>query len=74
MVPDSVLALTATAGENVIDDVTKTLNIPRACCEPFEDVGLDESDNLCKGDVTRGVRVLSTKRGNIDTGVLILDR
>jgi len=73
MKPESVLALTATAGENVIDDVCHTLDIPRNRCSAFSDTSLKEKDNENIGDPARGVRVLSTKRANIDTAVLVVD-
>ena len=48
--PESVLALTATAGPQVIDDVCRTLGIPEGRAPDFEDVSLSESDNAVSRD------------------------
>lgn len=71
--PESVLALTATAGPQVIDDVCRTLGIPEGRAPDFEDVSLSESDNARRGAEGDGVRILSAERSNIDPAVLVLD-
>ncbi|GMH66345.1 hypothetical protein TL16_g04408, partial [Triparma laevis f. inornata] len=57
--PESVLALTATAGQEVINDVCRTLGIPEKKTPDFEDLSLKEKDNKFFGEPTMGVRVLS---------------
>ncbi|GMH82374.1 hypothetical protein TrST_g12566 [Triparma strigata] len=71
--PESVLALTATAGTEVINDVCRTLGIPEGRTPNFEDVSLKEKDNKFMGDQSMGVRVLSAERDNIDPAVLVVD-
>ena len=71
--PESVLALTATAGPQVIDDICRTLGIPEGRAPDFTDVSLSESDNARRGSEGDGVRVLSAERNNIDPAVLVLD-
>ena len=71
--PESVLALTATAGPQVIDDICSTLGIPPGRAPDFADSSLSESDNTRRGEVGDGVRVLSAERHNIDPAVLVLE-
>ncbi|GMH53067.1 hypothetical protein TrLO_g6622 [Triparma laevis f. longispina] len=71
--PESVLALTATAGQEVINDVCRTLGIPEKKTPDFEDLSLKEKDNKFFGEPTMGVRVLSAERNNIDPAVLVVD-
>ena len=71
--PNAVLALTATAGKEVIDDVCGTLGIPRGRVGEFEDCSLGEVDNPERGVPGKGVRVLSAERGNIDAAVMVVD-
>lgn len=55
--PSSILALTATAGPRVIDDICNTLVIPRSTGDPE----------------STGVQVLNPNRSNIDVAVYFLD-
>jgi superfamily II DNA helicase RecQ len=63
--PQSVLAITATAGPRVIDDICRSLRIAKSNdeCSALP----DESINTC------GVRVSKTNRDNIDVKCLFLD-
>jgi ATP-dependent DNA helicase Q4 len=63
--PQSVLAITATAGPRVIDDICRTLRIENA--DDSSSRSLDEPRTSC------GVRVSSTNRDNIDVKCLFLD-
>lgn len=60
--PQSVLALTATAGPLVIKDICHTLNIPNTM--PARD-----SNDL----IDKGVMVLDCNRDNIDVATMVLD-
>ncbi|GMH69678.1 hypothetical protein TrRE_jg209, partial [Triparma retinervis] len=71
--PGAVLALTATAGDEVIDDVCETLGIPKGRVGEFEDASLEEKDNPDRGDQGKGVRILSAERGNIDVAAVVVD-
>ena len=71
--PAAVLALTATAGEEVIDDVCDTLGIHKGRVGEFTDNTLQELDNPDRGDAGKGVRVLSAERGNIDVAAVVVD-
>jgi superfamily II DNA helicase RecQ len=62
--PRSVLAITATAGPRVVDDICRTLNIPRLSTPPAETINLEK---------TNGVRVSKTNRDNIDVKCLFLE-
>ena len=59
--PESVLALTATAGTEVINDVCRTLGIPEGRTPNFEDVSLKEKDNKFMGDQSMGVRYVRSE-------------
>jgi hypothetical protein len=66
--PRSVLAITATAGPKVIDDICRTLKIEQITekCKVSEEV-------LHCTNTTCGVRVSKTNRDNIDVKCLFLD-
>jgi superfamily II DNA helicase RecQ len=63
--PESVLAITATAGPRVVEDICRTLNITG---DPTDSsvAGAPQSDD------SDGVRVMKSDRDNIDVSSLIL--
>ena len=63
MAPQSVLALTATAGPPVIDDICDALGISP------ERVNHDDENALSE----QGVNVLRTSRENIDLACMVMD-
>jgi superfamily II DNA helicase RecQ len=63
--PESVLAITATAGPRVVEDICRTLNISGSASESEAAAGAVQSDDS-------GVRVMNSDRDNIDVSCLIL--
>ena len=64
--PQSILAITATAGPRVVDDICRTLKIQRNADSRMRD-GNDQH-----GSEKDGVRVMKTDRDNIDVKCLLL--
>jgi hypothetical protein len=65
--PQSVLAITATAGPRVVDDICRTLGIPKSDNEASSSV-VDDAH----WDETGAVRVMKSDRDNIDVCCTIL--
>lgn len=64
--PQSVLALTATAGVPVINDICHTLHIPQ--CKSNDKV-ITDNDKYSPKENDDGTHVLSSNRDNIDVAV-----
>jgi superfamily II DNA helicase RecQ len=77
--PQSILALTATAGPRVIDDICSTLGIPRNQVDTSmssDSVRKDDEDGgeaEAQDEADVGVRVLNPNRTNIDVAACFLD-
>jgi superfamily II DNA helicase RecQ len=63
--PESVLAITATAGPRVVEDICRTLNITAGTTDSSVAGALQSDDS-------GGVRVMKSDRDNIDVSSLIL--
>ena len=69
--PQSILAITATAGPRVVSDICQTLQIA-GCSSPQDERG----DGRATGEgmtTSEGVRISKTDRDNIDVHCLLLD-